>query len=100
MHPSPRPRIFCDFNWLVETDTYGLNTAGSRADFTYAGITPMAGLAITVYDADEGDGGEPLWLVADATVVTLSSSVLGAHVDPESWRHEPRAESQRETGTP
>ena len=90
MQPSPPRRFFCDFNRLVETDTYDLNTVGSRADVAKASITPMAGLAITVYDADKGAVGEPLWLVAEATVVNLPSSVLGAQVNTLSWRHELR----------
>ena len=86
MHPSSLPRIFCDFNGLIAEDVYSLDSLGSRSDISAVSLALHEGLLITVYAADEDADGEPVWLVADATVVSLSSSQFGAHVNPGTWR--------------
>jgi len=86
------PRIFCDFNNLVGPATYSLNAVGSRADLERLGTVLVSGISAVFYDYDEFDNGDPAWLLADGVVETHPTHELVAHVDPESFRWEPRVE--------
>jgi hypothetical protein len=85
-----RPRVFCDFNKRFDAVTYGLNTIGTRTDAERLGIELHPGLALTVYDHDAFDNGDPAWIMADGVVVQLPSGSLAIEVEPPTFRWEPR----------
>ena len=87
-----RPRVYCDFNKCLDRITYGLNTIGTAADLERLGLRLTAGMALTLYDYDSVENGDPAWLLADGVVVELPSGDLAVEAEPETFRWEPRAE--------
>jgi hypothetical protein len=90
MTTAATPKIFCDFNKLIDDNVYSLEAIGSRDDIAKSAVALRAGVPIIVYEADYDSAGNPVWLTADAVVVDLGPVGWGARVDPQSWRNEPR----------
>ena len=83
-------RISCDFLKETGDGLLSLNTLGARADIARLSQPLVAGTPIVLYDADEGDDGTPIWIVADATIVSLPDATLAARRVGEC-RYEPRS---------
>lgn len=86
------PRIFCDFNGLIEQNHYSLDSVGTREDLANLGLQLLVGMSVLLYDYDAFESGEPAWLLADAEIVELPGWGLVARTDDRSFRWEPRAE--------
>ena len=89
-----RPRIYVDFNEMVEKDLVLLSRGDIRQDSEGNQITLSEGLRISVYMDDADDSGNPRNLVAEGTVEINTSDDWSSPVnwccrlDEDSFRYE------------
>lgn len=96
-----RPRIYIDFNEMLEPDLCLLAQGDSRTDSSGADIALHAGLLVYVYmDDTDGDGSVDN-LIADGTVEPLPvdapewsrAAKWCCRIDLTTWRHESESHS-------
>lgn len=84
------PHIYCDFNGMIETDLYSLDSVATALDFARLGYLPKPDELIILYDHDIDDDGTPSWMLADAQLIEYEPWGLAAKVTPQSYRWKPR----------
>lgn len=87
--PGP-PRIWCDFNGLIEESIYSLDAVGTALDMARLCLVPEPGQHVILYDTDAEEDGAPTWLLADAQIVDHPPWGLVAKTHPASFRREGR----------
>ena len=83
-----RPRVYCDFNGLVDEDTYALDSQGTLDDMQRLGLELKEGLALTLWADDVDDEGNDDNLLVDGVVAKHENFDWVARVDARTWRHE------------
>jgi hypothetical protein len=76
--PRDRPRIYVDFNEMLDADLVLLSQDDTKADSSGSDVHLSAGMPVHVYSDDVGPG-DPI-LVADGTVERNTDTGWSAHV--------------------
>jgi hypothetical protein len=89
-----RPKLYADFNELIESNLVALSKDDTRFALTGDAILLRDGLAIEVYSDDVNDKGEPDNLIASGVVERNSKTDWSSHIkwccriDSNGIRHE------------
>ena len=83
------PRVWCDFNGMIEPTLYSINAVGTALDMARLRLPVALGQQLVLYSADENEGA-PAWLLVDAELLEYPPWGLVAKVLPESFRWERR----------
>jgi hypothetical protein len=94
MNAMDRPRLYIDFNEMLESDLYLLSKADIKIDSSGNAITLHEGMRVHVYMDDADASGQPDNVIADGTVERNSMGGWAAQVkwccriDAHGFRHE------------